>query len=297
MLPPKTIFFSNPTGPNWINDKFLKGEVMSKALVVLSGGQDSTICLSLAIKKFGVKNVYAITFDYGQRHEIELDAAYKVADMLGIPSGNHEFVNCVGLLHSTSPLTSANELDSYESFEQMEKAVGDKVEKTFVPMRNTLFLTIAANRAVALDCQYIVTGICQADNANYPDCTNAFRNRLQDTFNESLFGSKRYKKELVINTPLMFMSKAESIKLAMTLPGCMEALAYSHTSYDGKYPPTDMNHSNVLRAKGFEEAGVPDPLVVRAVMDGLMPLPKTENYAELQAAWDDDVRGQDHGQG
>lgn len=265
----------------------------AKALVVLSGGQDSTTCLFWAIKKFGVENVHAITFDYGQRHRIELCAAYMVAKMAGLltdplyvsagdgnrVNGRHELIDVRNLLHSTSPLTSGNELDRYESFEAMEAEVGQRVEKTFVPMRNTLFLTIAANRAVALGCRHIVTGICQADNANYPDCTNAFRNQLRDAFNESLFGSRvNRRQELVIETPLMFMSKAESVKLALTLPGCMEALAYSHTSYDGKYPPTDPNHSNLLRAKGFEEAGVPDPLVIRAWKEGLMVLPETPNY-------------------
>lgn len=261
-----------------------------KALVVLSGGQDSTTCLFWAIKRFGVENVHAISFDYGQRHRIELAAAANVATMAGIAEyvdvgeaggdiiGRWEKVYVAGLLHSTSPLTSGNELDRYESFEAMEAEVGQRVEKTFVPMRNTLFLTIAANRAVALGCRHIVTGICQADNANYPDCTNPFKNRLQAAFNSSLFGEKHTKNDLVIETPLMFMSKAESVKLALTLPGCMEALAYSHTSYDGKYPPTDPNHSNLLRAKGFEEAGVPDPLVIRAWKEGLMLLPETPNY-------------------
>ena len=92
-----------------------------------------------------------------------------------------------------------------------------------------------------------------------------------------------------IRAPLMNMSKAESVKHAMTLPGCMDALAYSHTSYDGKYPPTDMNHSNVLRAKGFEEAGVPDPLVVRAWNDRLMELPNTANYDKLRDRQHDQV--------
>lgn len=266
---------------------------VEKALVVLSGGQDSTTCLFWAINKFGVENVYAISFDYGQRHAIELESAAKVATMAGIAdyvdggeaghdlAGRWEKIIVQGLLQSTSPLTSDNELDKYSDFDSMAEEVGSKVEKTFVPMRNTLFLTIAANRAIALGCRHIVTGICQADNANYPDCTNAFKNRLRDAFNESLFGMvSKYNQELIIDAPLMFMSKADSVKLAMTLPGCMDALAYSHTSYDGKYPPTDMNHSNILRAKGFEEAGVPDPLVMRAWREGLMPLPETANYAD-----------------
>jgi len=81
-----------------------------------------------------------------------------------------------------------------------------------------------------------------------------------------------------IHAPLMGLSKAETVMLAYKLPGCWDALAYTHTSYDGKYPPIDMNHSNVLRAHGFETAGLPDPLVVRAWREGLMALPMTQNY-------------------
>lgn len=247
-----------------------------KALVVLSGGQDSTTCLYWAIQKFGVENVHAISFDYGQRHHIELEAAAIIARIAGIGT-RHSFVALPGLLRSTSPLTSDTELDQYTDFDQMTEVVGNKVEKTFVPMRNTLFLTIAANRALEVGAMNIVTGICQADNANYPDCTNKFRNRLQDAFNESLFGDNT-RNDLKILAPLMFMSKAESVKLALTLPGCLGALGYTHTSYDGKYPPTDNNHANLLRAQGFEEAGVPDPLVVRAWREGLMDLPEGKHY-------------------
>lgn len=259
-----------------------KDAKMKKVLVVLSGGQDSTTCLFLAIARHGVENVAAITFDYGQRHSIELESAAIIAGMSGINPYAFEIVDVKGLLKSTSPLTSDTELDKYESFEKMEEAVGNKIEKTFVPMRNTLFLTIAFNRAVALGCTYVYTGICQADNANYPDCTENFRSRLNEAFCESLGYDNPFVFDLEIVAPLMYMSKAESVKLATNIPGCMEALAYSHTSYDGKYPPTDPNHSNILRAKGFEEAGVPDPLVVRAWRELLMDLPDSHNYDSLR---------------
>ena len=80
----------------------------------------------------------------------------------------------------------------------------------------------------------------------------------------------------------MNLKKSETVKLAMELPGCYEALAWSHTSYDGTFPPTDRNHSNVLRAQGFLEADRPDPLVVRAYHEGLMELPDTPNYDWLR---------------
>jgi len=247
---------------------------MSKALVILSGGQDSTLCLFLAKQMF--KEVHAITFDYGQRHNIEIHAATTVAQLAGVDS--HEIVIVPNCLVSASPLTSKNELEKYENAEQMEAVIGNRVELTFVPMRNMFFFTIAMNRAVALDCNYLFTGICQADNANYPDCTDVFRSRFQDAANESLGVGGRFEERYRILAPLMNMSKAESVKLAYNTPGAWEALAYTHTSYDGKYPPTDNNHSNVLRAQGFEKAGLPDPLVLRAVAEGLMALPTTQNY-------------------
>lgn len=253
---------------------------MSKthALVVLSGGQDSTTCLFWAIGLFD--EVHAITFDYGQRHALEIEAARKVAQLAGVAS--HEVVRVPAILESASPLTSANELERYEDFQKMDQVIGDRVELTFVPMRNTFFLTVAANRAVARGCKTLVTGICQEDNANYPDCREEFRNLLERTINVSLglcgAGWESTSGLLRIAAPLMYMSKADTCKLALDLPGCWEALAYSHTSYDGKYPPTDMNHSNVLRAEGFRQAALPDPLVVRAWREGLMALPNTENY-------------------
>ena len=248
----------------------------TKCLVVCSGGQDSTTCLFLAKQRY--TEVHAITFDYGQRHRLEISAAKKVSEMAGVAS--HEIVELPGILKSTSPLTSDSQLEQYENPEQMAAVIGDRVELTFVPMRNTLFFTIAMNRAVALGCEAVVTGICREDNANYPDCTEEFRDKFEDAVNEAL--GLPYTNMLRLVAPLMYLSKAETVRLAHDLPGCWEALAYTHTSYDGLYPPTGMNHANVLRADGFAKAGLPDPLVERAWREGLMDLPKTANYDELR---------------
>lgn len=255
-----------------------KTTCITKALVILSGGQDSTTCLFWAVRNFD--EVHAITFDYGQRHIIEIEAAKKVAQLARVTT--HEIVQLPNCLVSTSPLTSDEELEQYANADEMESIIGDRVEKTFVPMRNTLFFTVAMNRAVALDCHTLVTGICQEDNANYPDCTDVFRYKFEETVNESLgISNPLSRRRFEVVAPLMHKTKAQTVCMAYEWDDCWEALAYSHTSYDGKYPPTDNNHSNVLRAKGFEDAGLPDPLVVRAWSDGLMELPTTPNYENV----------------
>lgn len=256
---------------------------MRKALVILSGGQDSTTCLFWALQVY--TEVHAITFDYGQRHVSEIDAAKKVAQMAGVAS--HEIVTLpAGILAGASPLTdSTKELEKYESAEQMAKVIGDRRELTFVPMRNALFITIAANRAEVLAMADrstsvdIVLGICQMDNANYDDCREVFLQSAQSTMNTALGHDHRGTPSLTLTAPLLYMTKAQTVQLAYDLgPEAVEALAYTMTSYDGNYPPTDMNHANVLRAEGFEQAGLPDPLVLRAVAEGLMQLPDSANY-------------------
>lgn len=247
----------------------------TKALVVLSGGQDSTTCLYWA--KFMFDEVHAITFDYGQTHMLEIRAAEEVAAMAKVKTW--ELICIPDVLISKSPLTDGTQpLERYESFEQMEETIGDRRELTFVPMRNALFLTLAANRAEALGIHNIVIGVCEQDNANYDDCRAIFIKKTQDYINAALGHDHRDSHPIHIHTPLIEMSKADIVKFAKGLGGCWEALAHTHTSYDGKFPPTDMNHANVLRAQGFQAAGLPDPLVVRAWKMGVMDLPLTPNY-------------------
>ncbi|QIG73289.1 queuosine biosynthesis protein [Rhizobium phage RHph_N17] len=251
------------------------------AMVVLSGGQDSTTCLGWALQNYD--RVECVSFNYGQRHAIELKAARAVVEHFSKATGKtipHEVVIIgAGAFAGTSPLTSGVEqLETYENHDQMEAIIGDRVEKTFVPMRNAVFLMLAANRAVVAGCGVLVTGVCQADNANYPDCRDVFIRSAEDTINLALGLDRSTYDHFRIATPLMNMSKAESIQFALNHPHTYHALAYSHTAYDGKYPPVGKDHASVLRAHGFEQAGVPDPLVLRAVAEELMSLPTTDNY-------------------
>jgi 7-cyano-7-deazaguanine synthase len=238
-----------------------------KAVVVLSGGQDSVTCLFMA--RFADYDVHAVTFDYGQRHRREILAARTVARLSGVP---HEVIHLGhGILRGTSPLVSNERLEEYTNHNNLPGGL----EKTFVPMRNQLFLTVAANRAYVLGTNILYTGVSAEDFGGYPDCRRHFINALEDASSLGTFtGDADTLPSLQIITPLMYMGKKETVMAAMRIPGCYEALAYSHTSYAGEYPPTSNDHASLLRAKGFQEAGIPDPLVLRAYLETNLQLPE-----------------------
>lgn len=244
----------------------------TKALVILSGGQDSTTCLFWALERFD--EVYAVTYNYGQRHARELEAAKMVVQIAGWVH-EHSVLDVGPILQGSSPLVSGNELEQYADMHSLPGGL----EKTFVPGRNLLFLTLAANHAYARGVFNLVTGVCQEDFGGYPDCRQTFIDAAQQAIRLGFgYDDNDPFSALTIHTPLMNLTKAQSVELAHSMPKCWQALAHSHTAYDGAYPPVGNDHATLLRAKGFFEAMLPDPLVVRAVEEGLMPLPTTENY-------------------
>lgn len=226
-----------------------------KAVVVFSGGQDSTTCLYWAVARYGRDNVRALSVNYGQRHAVELTAARNIAALAGV---RHDVIDVPNVLRSTSPLLSGTPLETYSSYEEMDRVIGDRVELTFVPMRNAFFLTLAANYAIAHDAFTLVTGVCESDNANYPDCRETFVWAQEEAINKAL-GMSGFR----IETPLLKLDKEGIVRLSATLPGCWEALSYSHTCYAGQVPPCGECHSCVLRAEGFARAGMVDPLIER----------------------------------
>lgn len=217
-----------------------------KALVVLSGGQDSTTCLHWAIDRFGRTNVSSITFDYGQKHRIELECAREVAAAAGVAN------ICL-------PIDTFTALGG-DALTDMAIPVSDEADQetelpvTFVAGRNLIFLTFAAAYAYRHGIQHIVTGVAQTDYSGYPDCREETMAALQRAIT---LGMDR---EFTIHTPLMHRSKKETVELAVRL-GALEAMALTHTCYKGLRPPCGECQACRLRARGFAEAGVQDPLL------------------------------------
>jgi 7-cyano-7-deazaguanine synthase len=221
---------------------------MSKALVVLSGGQDSTTCLYWAIAQFGRDNVTTLTFDYGQRHRIELDCARQVAAFAGVP-------NAILPINTFAAL-GGNALTDKAVAVKTELNPQTQLPNTFVPGRNLIFLTFAAAYAYSRSIEHLVAGMAQTDYSGYPDCRQDTLIALEQAIRLGMAFN------ITLHTPLMFKSKKETVELAGAL-GALPAVAYTHTCYNGQQPPCGECHACRLRAKGFAEAGIPDPLVER----------------------------------
>jgi len=222
---------------------------MARALVILSGGQDSTTCLFWAKHRY--ESVQALTFDYRQRHRLEIESAKTIANMACVP---HEVMDLGPIFQGLSPLTNLTRpVELYESVESLPGGLED----TFVPGRNILFLTVAANRAYTADCDDVVIGVSQEDFGGYPDCREQFIAKMENALQEGL------DRRISIQSPLMHLNKMQTVQLADGLAGCMEALAYSTTCYNGVVPPCRSCHACLLRSRGFDLAGRKDPLLQR----------------------------------
>ncbi len=221
-------------------------EGREKALVVLSGGQDSTTCLFWAIDRFGRDNVSTISFDYGQRHKIELECAARVAEYADVRN-------------TRLPIDTFNALGgdalTDENIEVESRTGADSgLPNTFVPGRNLIFLTFAAACAYQQGIGNLVTGVAQTDYSGYPDCRDETIRSLQQTLRAGM------ESDIVIHTPLMHLTKRETVELVRDL-GELPAMALTHTCYNGKRPPCGTCPACELRARGFAEAGIEDPLL------------------------------------
>ncbi|MBI5754065.1 7-cyano-7-deazaguanine synthase QueC [Candidatus Peregrinibacteria bacterium] len=212
----------------------------SSAVILLSGGQDSTTCLAWAMQKFD--EIFALTIHYGQLHKIELESAKKIARLNKIPLKIYK-----------TDLFKEFTKNALLNKEIAIKIPKNKLPSTFVPGRNLIFLSIAAIYAKQLDTTNIITGVCQTDYSGYPDCRDNFIKSLEKTL--SLAMETKFK----IHTPLMWLTKAETVKLMQQL-GKIGLLKHTHTCYKGKRPACGKCPACLLRLKGFKEAGIKDSL-------------------------------------
>ncbi|WP_034756134.1 7-cyano-7-deazaguanine synthase QueC [Rossellomorea vietnamensis] len=185
-----------------------------KALVVFSGGQDSTTCLFWAKKAFN--EVEAVTFNYGQRHVAELDCAKEIAEDLNVP---HHILD-MSLLNQLAPsaLTRTDEEITH---------LEGELPSTFVPGRNLLFLSFAGILAKQIGAKHIVTGVCETDFSGYPDCRDIFVKSLNVSLNLSM------DEQFVIHTPLMWINKAQTWEMADDLGAFQYIQENTLTCYNG----------------------------------------------------------------
>jgi 7-cyano-7-deazaguanine synthase len=227
---------------------------MKPAVVLLSGGLDSTT--TLAIAKSNGFAVYALSFRYGQRHGVELQSAARVAGALGVVE--HAVIDIDLRRFGGSALTADIAVPKGRSALSM----GEGIPVTYVPARNTVFLSFALAWAETLGCEDIFIGVNVQDYSGYPDCRPAFVEAFERMANLATAAGVEGRQRLKIHAPLMNMTKAEIIARGMSL-----GVDYGLTSScydpgtDGR--PCGLCDSCLLRAKGFAEAGQPDPLLTR----------------------------------
>ena len=224
-----------------------------KALVLFSGGVDSSTCLAIAVAKYGAKEVLALSVSYGQKHSKELEAAQKIAEYYGVMlktidlSKIFEDSNCSLLQGSTEDIPT----ESYD--EQLKKSGGSPVS-TYVPFRNGLFLSCAASVALSFGCNEIYYGAHSDDAAGnaYPDCSSEFN----DSINRAIFiGSGD---RLIVCAPFIGLSKAEVVKRGLEL-GVPYELTWS--CYSGTDKPCGVCGTCRDRIAAFEKNGMTDPLM------------------------------------
>jgi 7-cyano-7-deazaguanine synthase len=230
------------------------GFAVKKAVVLLSGGLDSTT--SLAIAKSEGFECYAMSFRYGQRHEIELARAQEVSRTLGVR--DHVVVDFDLGQFGGSALTTSIDVPKGRSVDEM----GDGIPVTYVPARNTIFLSFALAWAETLDASDVFIGVNALDYSGYPDCRPEYIEAYERMANLATKAGVEGRTKLKIHAPLQHLTKAQIIKKGLEL-----GVDYGITSScydpgpDGQ--PCGECDSCQLRAKGFAEVGVIDPLTRR----------------------------------
>jgi 7-cyano-7-deazaguanine synthase len=227
---------------------------MKKAVCLLSGGLDSATCLGVA-RRDGFE-CYALSFDYGQRHRVELAAASRVAAYFH--AAEHKVAKIDLRVFGASALTAELTVPKHDSVEE----IGGGIPITYVPARNTIFLSFAMAWAEVLECSDVFIGVNAIDYSGYPDCRPEFVAAFETMANLATKAGVEGRTRLRIHAPLAELNKAGIVRLGAEV-GLDFAL--THSCYDPEEGGRSCGQcdSCLLRRRGFSEAGIPDPLPYR----------------------------------
>ena len=229
--------------------------IRRKAVCLLSGGLDSTTCLAFAAR-VGFE-CHALSFDYGQRHRVELDAAARVAAAFG--AARHVVMSIDLGVFGGSALTADIAVPKGRREEEMAR----DIPVTYVPARNTVFLSLALAWAEVLESSYIIIGVNSIDYSGYPDCRPKYIRAFERMANLATKAGVEGRADYRILTPLIKLNKKQIVELASEL-GVDFRLTHSCYDPDESGRPCGACDSCLLRRKGFREAGVEDPLEYRS---------------------------------
>ena len=214
----------------------------AKALVIFSGGQDSTTSMLWALKKF--KEVQAITFCYGQRHQQEIELSAKICKLLGVKQTTLDLSDQMKTLTESALLSESEDVNA---------TTQRGLPASFVPNRNLIFLVYAHTFAQKIGFDTLVTGVCETDYSGYPDCRNIFIKSAEQAMNLASEVAIR------IETPIMWLDKAETFALADLCGGLDIVLNSTITCYNGSLKKNDYGYgcdtcnACILRRRGYHE--------------------------------------------
>lgn len=229
---------------------------MKKSVVLFSGGMDSTTALYWALRQYDI--VYALSFDYGQRHKIEITMAQKLTERLRV---QHKILKVDLNQIGGSSLTDTNlPLPEYENAEEIE----GHLPSTYVPFRNGIFLSMAAAWAEVEEINDIICGFNVIDSPNYPDTRKAFVEAMEKALNLGTKASMN-QENFHILSPFVNFKKSEIIKRGLSLGA---DYSYSVSCYKGEDIPCQICSACLLRQKAWEEVGLEDPLILRLKKEG-----------------------------
>ena len=220
------------------------------AVILLSGGLDSTTCVAIA-KDQGFE-LYGLTINYGQKHIFELESAKSIASYFDIK--NHSIIDINLAQFGGSALTSSMNVPKNRNVSDM-----NDIPVTYVPARNTVFLSIALARAETINAFDIFIGVNALDYSGYPDCRPAFISEFEKLANLATKNGVEKKGEYKIHTPLISLTKSEIITKGIGLNVDYSITSSCYDPSDNGYP-CGLCDACQLRLKGFKEAGLKDPL-------------------------------------